>query len=921
MPSSQIPAPADAPTVKLPAREEVLDIMRSVLDDGVRNESASLTDDDITIRIEPRPITASGSRPNFEAPGMQIGNYVLKQELGRGGFGTVWWAEQIAPFKRDVALKIILHGMDSEEVLARFEAEKKLLAKMDHPHIAAVYDAGTTEGGRPYFVMELVKGPKGPGKPITKYCDEKHLSVRERIQLFIPVCQAVQHAHMKQVLHRDLKPTNILVAEVDGVPVPKIIDFGIAKAMSPDEEELLASRLRTAADMVIGTLQYMSPEQAGSVSDIDTRSDVYTLGVILYELLVGEPPIGKDEIKKAVFDVLQLIREATPPRRPSTRWLSATEAQKQHAVSTRQTDPRRLSQQIHGDLDWIVLKALEKDRTRRYSAAMELAEDLSRFLKNEPVSAGPPSAGYRIRKTIQRHKLAFAASAAVLAAIIAGGSIATWQWRLAAAARDAESVARQSAEQARVSAENAKRLAETREKEAQTAKELEAKARMLEAQARQAAEDQRKLAETARSQAEKERGIAITARSEAEDLINYMLFDLRDKLEPLNRIALLDDVAKKSEAYFKAQPADNETDSQKRNRGGMWQNRGQIALAMGHTDEASAAFREFHRIMAERAQAVPQDKQRILDLAVADGRMSLVHEQSGLLDAALTSAKAEQTAIQALHDADLKDPGLARHLATTHERLGDLSRKRARFDEAATAYQKGSQLLDALLQRDPKDISSHKARAMLAERHADLQMEAGKLPQALQALDEEIATLQTLHKDAIGDASLRRALAIALQKRSIVLMKAKRIPDAEKAAQQALEAAQQLYNADPGNFQLLHDLSLAHEYFAQILAAAGKEDQATAHWKLDLDHSAALAAADPGNVRWQVDLAVSHWNLAQVEMRRGTRESVISAINHFKIGLGILQNQNAANKLDAAGKAWLASFDKAVKEASGVLKP
>ncbi|HBJ85306.1 MAG TPA: hypothetical protein DDZ88_15805, partial [Verrucomicrobiales bacterium] len=322
----------EVPTVRSSSSEsDVATLMREIVTEQPSSGTAGA--DDVTMVLDARPPTAA--QTGVEGAGSRIGNYVLKQELGRGGFGTVWWAEQVTPFRRDVALKIILQGMDTEEVVARFEAEKKLLAKMDHPNIAAVYDAGTTDRGRPFFVMELVRGQEGPGRPITKYCDEKHLSVRERIELFIPVCQAVQHAHMKQVLHRDLKPTNILVSEVDGLPVPKIIDFGIAKAMSPDDEALLASRMRTAQDMVIGTLQYMSPEQAGSMSDIDTRSDVYTLGVILYELLVGEPPIGKEDIKKAVFEVLQQIREVTPPRRPSTRWLSATDAQTQHAVSTR----------------------------------------------------------------------------------------------------------------------------------------------------------------------------------------------------------------------------------------------------------------------------------------------------------------------------------------------------------------------------------------------------------------------------------------------------------------------------------------------------------------------------------------------------------------------------------------------------------
>jgi len=379
-------------------------------------------------------------------------------------------------------------------------------------------------------------------------------------------------------------------------------------------------------------------------------------------------------------------------------------------------------------------------------------------------------------------------------------------------------------------------------------------------------------------------------------------------------------VAKKSEAYFKAQPADNETDSQKRNRGGMWQNRGQIALAMGRTDEAATAFREFHRVMVERAQTAPQDKLRIMDLAIADGRMSLVHEQSGLLDAALDAAKAEQTAIQALHDADLKDAGLARHLAATHERLGDLSRKRSRLDEAAAFYQKGSLLLDDLQKRNPADVSTQKARAMLAERRSDLQLEAGKLPEALHALDEEISMFQDLLKDSLGDASLRRAHAVALQKRAIVLMKAERLTEAEKAGMQALKAMQDLYDADPGNLQLLNDLCLAHQNIAAILAAAAKADQAATHWKLDLDLSATLAAADPGNARWQVNLAISYWKLAQNELVRGTRESIVAALDRLNTGLAILQKQNSTGKLDDAGKEWLSHFEEGVKVAAEELK-
>lgn len=921
--SPDAPAPDESPTVRLPPPGGVADLMRGLLAEDEPALPGTASPEDVTVKLAARPESASPAKLSGPLePGVRIGNYVLKERLGQGGFGTVWRAEQVEPFKRDVALKIILHGMDTEEVIARFEAEKKLLAKMDHPNIASVFDAGATDSGRPYFVMELVKGPDGPGLPITKYCDEKRLAIRERVELFIPVCQAVQHAHMKQVLHRDLKPTNILVAEVDGVAVPKIIDFGIAKAMSPDDDELLATRLRTAADMVVGTLQYMSPEQAGAVQDIDTRSDVYTLGVILYEMLVGEPPIGREDVKKAVFDVLRMIRDATPPRRPSTRWLTATDAQKQAAPATHRADPRRLSLQIQGDLDWIVLKALEKDRTRRYSAAMELAEDLSRFLRHEPVSAGPPSAGYRFKKMILRHKAAFAAGSAVAAAVMIGGGVAAWQWREAAIARDAEAAQRRTAEQARVVAEDAKQLAETRENEALTARELEAKARQAAEEQKRIAEDQRRLAEAARSQAEKERGIAITARGEAEDLINYMLFDLRDKLEPLNRIALLDDVAKKSEAYFKAQPVDGETDSQRRNRGGMWQNRGQIALAMGRTKEAEAAFREFHRIMAERAQAAPRDRSRQLDLAIADGRMSLVHEQAGRLAAAAEAANAEHEIVRHLAAAPeaAGDAGLQRHLAVTLERLGDLALRQERGPEAAERYAEAHRLLRALHQRDARDVMTRRALATITERIADQRLSAGDAAGAEAAWTEEIAIFDGLLDPAAADATLRRALAVALGKRAAALQGQRKLDEARRDLQRALEIATALSSADPGNLQALRDLSLMHEQLAQLLAAQGRPAEALTHWRRGLEVAETLADADPANARWQVDLAVSRWNLAQALLRDGSRASTTEAARHFRDGRETLAKLGDKQALDAAAAAWLSSFDNAIAETARLLK-
>jgi serine/threonine protein kinase/tetratricopeptide (TPR) repeat protein len=413
------------------------------------------------------------------------GKYKLIEEVGEGGMGTVWMAQQTEPVKRFVAVKLIKAGMDSKAVLARFDAERQALALMDHPNIAKVLDADATPDGHPFFVMELVKGI-----PITKFCDERKLTPRERLELFVPVCQAIQHAHQKGVIHRDIKPSNVLVALYDDQPVPKVIDFGVAKAAG---QPLTDKTLATGFGAVVGTPEYMSPEQASFNNlDIDTRSDVYALGVLLYELLAGSPPFSRKELEKiGLLEIFRVIREQEPPR-PSTK-LSTADALPTLSAN-RGTEPKRLAALLRGELDWIVMKSLEKDRNRRYETANGFAADVQRYLAGEPVQAVPPSTGYRLKKFLRRNKGPVMAAALVFGVLLAGVAGTTWGMIRAEHARDGESRQRE--------------IAEGKERDAIAAAKEERLAKEREAQQRSIAEGRRVEAEKQTKRAEEQTAVA-----------------------------------------------------------------------------------------------------------------------------------------------------------------------------------------------------------------------------------------------------------------------------------------------------------------------------------------------------------------------------------------------------------------------------
>jgi serine/threonine protein kinase/tetratricopeptide (TPR) repeat protein len=705
------------------------------------------------------PETAPG-----EVSGKVVGPYQLLQQIGEGGMGAVWMAEQTHPVHRKVALKLIKSGMDSRQVIARFEAERQALALMDHPNIARVLDAGATETGRPYFVMELVKGV-----PITRYCDEHHLTPRERLELFVPVCQAVQHAHQKGIIHRDLKPSNVMVCLYDGQPAPKVIDFGIAKAAGP---RLTEKTLFTELGQVVGTLEYMSPEQAElNQLDIDTRSDIYSLGVLLYELLTGTTPLERKRFQAVAFlEVLRLIREEESPR-PSTR-LSTSEGQLGIAAN-RGLEPKKLSGLMRGELDWIVMKTLEKDRNHRYETANGLALDVQRYLADEPVQACPPNASYRLKKFLRRNKGPVLAVSLVVLALVGGVIGATWGL-IRATAAEARAL------QERDDKEEARKLAVASALEARQSAEAERLAKDAERR-------QRKLAEAARDRA------ANTLDAMTSDVAPDALTQ-QQVITPKQREFLTGALE-----FYRELLKETANDEATRKRLAAAAFRvADIEHALGRLNEAALMIRQARDLYADLATEFPFPKYRT-ELAKCHNNLGNLLRRLRRRQEAEIEHQAAYAFRKQLAAANPNDPECRRELASTHNSLGAVLWDWKKFDEAEIEYRAAIAIQENLAAEDPKVLIY---REQLARSRHNLGLlfffsGLGKPEKAAVEFRAAIVLRQELSRENPKDPGYRDGLALSHHNLGDVLRRLKKADQAETEFRVAIALLNQLAKEFP----------------------------------------------------------------------------------------------------------------------------
>ena len=831
---------------------------------------------------------------------MIAGRFTLVEEIGEGGMGSVWVAQQTEPLKRIVAIKFAKTGASSSAVLSRFEQERQALALMDHPNIAQVYDAGLTSTGQPFFEMELVRG-----RTLTRYCDDARLTPRQRLDLFVPICQAVQHAHQKGIVHRDLKPGNILIAQVDGKPVPKVIDFGVAKAI---EGSLLADSDATQVGMVIGTLEYMAPEQAGGRSaDVDTRADIYSLGVILYELLTGQRPLDMLRLRQTAWtEMIRVIRE-DEPQTPSRRL--ATEETLPTLAAARQTEPGQLVSLLRGDLDWVVMKCLEKSRERRYETANALARDIERFLADEIVEARPPTTTYRLGKFLKRHRGVAAAAGAVAAALIVGVAAFAWQASVARGQRDlAEDARRSEAEQRRVAdqerdraiaASAAARKAEgeaTQSRDQALHEEQAARTAELEAtRSRNAAVDSEKnavasetAAVAARTQAELNAQVAGVQVNLAIQTIQSLITATTDKLQgaglydigqSLLQVALqnVDNVA----GGFSASMSKDVTAM------AAISALGDIYQKLGQWEKASRQYLKALDIAKERVTLKNGSDGSRLNLALLYSKLgSVVQETNRDLPA---SRDYFQKSAALFEDIDqhpmLADQPIAKatirvNLADTYKLLGVYYYRVGQHAEALPYYEKSYAAFQALAAAQPGDLNTQfeltKAAMAIgssATRMGDSARGATFFAEARQRAESILAG----HKTSLA---ARGNLADALNLFGEISGFAGDLRAARTDMQAALTLWDDIVRADPRT--AYHQRAMASVLYSlgQYDVLEAKSDDARAKFTQVIKIRSDVAAISRGNDRLDVQLA-------QAEAQVGHVDTALVVADRFAAGSAI----------------------------------
>ncbi|HVA45771.1 MAG TPA: protein kinase [Pirellulales bacterium] len=771
-------------------------------------------------------------RPIAERPGTVIGPYKLLEQIGEGGFGVVFMAEQQQPVRRKVALKVLKPGMDTRQVVARFEAERQALALMDHPNIAHIFDGGTVgqafqpdsdparqagqpellgqagkpdlHCGRPYFVMELVRGI-----PITEFCDESCLGIRRRLELFVDVCQAVQHAHQKGIIHRDIKPSNVMVTLHDGQPVVKVIDFGIAKAMG---QQLTEKTLFTNFAQMIGTPLYMSPEQAElSGLDMDTRSDIYSLGVLLYELLTGTTPFESERLSKVGYDEMRrIIREEEPPK-PSTRMSTVGKAAST-ASQQRASDPRKLSRLFRGELDWIVMKALEKDRNRRYETATGFALDVKHYLNDEQVVACPPSAHYRLRTLLKRHRGPAAAVCAVLAVLV-GGIAATSVGFLSARA------------------------------------------------AQRRAEENFEIAHSA-----------------VDDYLNRVTEDPDLKRSDFNalRKKLLESAVPFYQRLVERKPRDA---AQEAARGRAYGRLGTVQQQIGETAGALADLEQMRSIFAKLAADFPAAPEYHSQLAASHFGLGNVLFSLGRNDEA-DSAYRDALAIQKKLAAESPTVSEYReNLAKTHNASGVLLARLGKRDEAEVAFRAALAIHEKLAADFPTVPDYRWGLAAARTNLGTAMKQEGKHDEAEAAYRAALRVLEKLAADFPAVPTYRHNLAMTRNNLASVLDDQGKLAEAEAACRAALPVKEKLAADFPTVPEYRRGLAGSWQNLGWILIGLGKDDEAEAAWRAALVILEKLAADFPTIPKYREELAVTRQNLARTHLRKGERDEAAATLS------------------------------------------